>query len=222
MVFHDRFEAGRLLGERLASLRRDKAVLVLALPRGGVPVAYEVAKALAAPLDVLLVRKLGYPAQPELAMGAIASGGAVVLNQDAIDELDIPRQVIEQVAARELEQLRRREEIYRRDRPPVDVADRIVILVDDGLATGSTMRAAVGTLKRQRPRRLIIAVPVGARVTCAELSREADEVVCVECPPDFRAVGVWYRDFSPVADETVQRLLHDAAALQATPTAPQE
>lgn len=177
MVFGDRREAGRLLASKLTEYADRPDVLVLALPRGGVPVAYEVARALHAPLDVFLVRKLGLPGREELAMGAIASGGVLVLNEDLVRSLGIPRDVLQAVIAAEREELERRERIYRGGRPPPDVRGRTVILVDDGLATGSTMRAAVAALRRQVPARIVVAVPIGAPGTCAEFEREADEEV---------------------------------------------
>jgi predicted phosphoribosyltransferase len=208
MRFRDRKEAGCLLAERLAPDYRDKAgVFVLGLPRGGVPVADEVARALGAPLDVFIVRKLGAPFQEELAMGAIASGGVVVLNDMVVDSYGIPRSEIDEVAAREERELRRREETYRRGRAPLGVAGRIVILVDDGVATGSTMRAAVKALRAQKPRRLVVAVPVAPPSTCAALSEEADEVVCLETPSPFFGVGVWYADFAQTTDEEVVDIL---------------
>jgi predicted phosphoribosyltransferase len=214
MLFRDRTEAGQVLAERLAERRlanRDD-VLVLALPRGGVPVAFEVAQALHAPMDVFLVRKLGVPGREELAMGAIATGGVRVLNEDVVRYLEIPDDVIDQVAAEEVQELERREHLYRDDRPAPDVRGKIVILVDDGLATGSTMRAAVAALRQQGPARIIVAVPVGAPSTCAELGAEADEAVCAHMPEPFYAVGLWYGDFTQTTDEEVRDLLDRAAA----------
>jgi len=208
-VFRDRRHAGQILAERLARYRGRSDVLVLGLPRGGVPVAYEVAKALAAPLDVFVVRKLGVPGHEELAMGAVASGDLQVLNEDVIDSLEIPEEIIEAAARRQLEELKRQQEMYRGLRPPPNIDWQIVILVDDGLATGSSMRAAVAAIKRQRPKRLVVAVPVGATATCQELRDEVDEVVCAATPADFMAVGVWYEDFSPTSDEEVRYLLSD-------------
>ena len=169
--------------------------------------AYEVASALRAPLDVFVVRKLGVPGQEELAMGAIASGGVRVLNEDVMGVLRIPERVIDQVAAAELRELERRERAYRGSRPRLDLAGRTVILVDDGLATGSTMRAAALAVRRQRPARIVVAVPVAAAETCAEFSREVDEVVCARTPEPFRAVGWWYEDFGQTSDEEVRELL---------------
>jgi predicted phosphoribosyltransferase len=211
MRFHDRADAGRVLAGRLAAYADRPDVLVLALPRGGVPVGYEVARALRAPLDVFLVRKLGVPGREELAMGALASGGVRVLNEDVVRALGIPEEVLDGVTAAEEQELRRREQTYRGDRLQPDVAGRTVILVDDGLATGSTMRAAVAALRRLGPARIVVAVPVGAVDTCAELEAEADEVVCALTPEPFLAVGLWYEDFTQTSDEEVRELLDRAA-----------
>jgi putative phosphoribosyl transferase len=215
MIFADRREAGRYLAGKLTEYADRPDVLVLALPRGGVPVAYEVARALHAPLDVFLVRKLGVPGREELAMGAIATGGVLVLNEEVVRHLGIPREVLQAAIAAQQEELERRERIYRGDRPPPDVRGRTVILVDDGLATGSTMRAAVAALRRQGPARIVVAVPIGAPETCAEFDREADEVVCAMTPQPFYAVGLWYGDFSQTTDEEVRELLEKAAEGQA-------
>jgi putative phosphoribosyl transferase len=212
MLFQDRHDAGRQLAVRLLPYAGRDDVVVLALPRGGVPVGYEVARALGAPLDVFLVRKLGVPGHEELAMGAIASGGVRVLNQRVIDTLRITADVIEQVTTMELEELERREREYRDGRPPVDVAGRVAILVDDGLATGATMRAAIAALRRRSPGRIVVAVPVGAAETCSDLRQEADEAVCAAEPTDFYAVGLWYEDFSQTTDEEVRDLLARASA----------
>jgi predicted phosphoribosyltransferase len=211
MLFRNRLDAGRQLAEKLMKYADRPDVLVLALPRGGVPVAYEVARALHAPLDVFLVRKLGVPGHQELAMGAIGSGGVRVLNEDVVRTLRIPAQEIEAVAAGEQRELQRREREYRDDRPAPDVRDRTVILVDDGLATGSTMRAGVAALRRQHPARIVVAVPVGAAETCADFGGEADEVICGRTPEPFYAVGLWYGDFSQTSDEEVRDLLELAA-----------
>src|SRR5438445_1082003 len=189
--FRDRREAGRLLATKLAAYANRPDVIVLALPRGGVPVAYEVARALNAPLDIFLVRKLGVPGYEELAMGAIATGGVRVLNDQLVGGLHIPDYVVDEVAASEQRELMRRERLYRGDRPAPDVRGRTVILVDDGLATGSTMRAAVAALRQQHPARIVVAVPVGSVETCAELQDEADEAICAVTPEPFRAAGLW-------------------------------
>ncbi len=211
MQYRNRTEAGRLLAERLSAYAGRPDVLVLALPRGGVPVAYEVARSLHAPLDVFLVRKLGMPGHEELAMGAIASGGVRVVNQDVTEHWRIPERLIDAVAAREQRELERREQLYRGPRPPPDVTGRIVILVDDGLATGSTMRAAVAALRSQRPRRIVVAVPAAAPQTCDELRTEVDEIICALTPEPFYAVGLWYEDFTQISDERIRELLERAA-----------
>ena len=207
MRFHDRADAGRVLAARLASLAGRPDILVLALPRGGVPVAYEVARALGAPLDVFLVRKLGVPGQEELAMGALAGGGVRVLNDEVVRMLRVPPEVIEDVTAAEARELERRERAYRDDLPPPDVRGRTVVLVDDGLATGSTMRAAVVALRQAGPARLIVAVPVAAAATVEEFRDEGVEVVCVTTPEPFFAVGSWYDDFRQTSDGEVRELL---------------
>ena len=212
MLFRDRYDAGRQLAEHVMPYAGRPDVIVLALPRGGVPVGYEVARALAAPLDVFLVRKLGVPGREELAMGAIASGGVRVLNDEVVCVLRIPEEVIDAVAEEERRELERREQAYRDGRPPPDVRGRTVILVDDGLATGSTMRAAVEALRRLGPSRIVVAVPVGAPETCAMIAEVADEAVCAYEPEQFAAVGLWYQDFSQTTDEEVRELLARAAA----------
>jgi predicted phosphoribosyltransferase len=206
MQFQDRTHAGKLLAGKLERYRDNPDVIVLALPRGGVPVAFEVAKALNAPLDVFIVRKLGVPGHEEYAMGAIASGGVRVMNPD-VAGLQIPDSAVEAVAAREQKELQRRERLYRGDRPPLELAGRIVILVDDGLATGSTMRAAAIAVKQQKPARSVVAVPVAAPDTCEQFRAEVDEVVCAITPEPFRAVGLWYQDFTQTADDEVHALL---------------
>jgi len=198
-----------VLGERLAGLAGQPDLLVLGLPRGGVPVAWEVARRLGAPLDVFVVRKLGFPGHEELAMGAIASGGVRVLNPEVI-AYGVSRAQIEQVTEKERRELERREQLFRGDRPPMRVADSTVVLVDDGLATGSTMRAAVRALRQERAGRIIVAVPVAAPSVCAEMKAEADEVVCAATPEPFRAVGLWYDDFAQTSDAEVRELLDGA------------
>jgi predicted phosphoribosyltransferase len=211
MRFADRTEAGRKLAEQLLHYRDRPDVVVLALPRGGVPVAYEVATALNAPLDVFVVRKLGVPGQEELALGALASGGVRILNEQVINALKLRPDVIDRVTARESEELERREQVYRGDHPARPVHDWTVILVDDGLATGATMRAAVAALREREPARIIVAVPVAASQACEELRREADEVVCAYTPEPLRAIGLWYENFDQTPDEEVRDLLIRAA-----------
>jgi predicted phosphoribosyltransferase len=207
MIYRNRSEAGKHLATRLATYADRDDVLVLALPRGGVPVAYEVAKELGAPLDVFLVRKLGVPGHEELAMGAIATGGVRVLNDDVVDYLRISDEVIDAFTAIELEELERRERVYRGDRPEPDVSAKTVILIDDGLATGSTMRAAVSALRQLNPARIVVAVPVSAPETCDEYRMGVDEIICAAIPEPFYGVGKWYRDFSQTTDEEVSELL---------------
>lgn len=209
-IFQDRRDAGRKLAEKLSAYAGRPDVLVLALPRGGVPVAYEVARALDAPLDVFIVRKLGLPGHEELAIGAIASGGVRVLNEDIVRGLRIPQSVIDAVAERELRELERRERAYRGDRPPPEVRGRTVILIDDGLATGASMRAAVAALRAQNPAQIIVAVPTAAPETCAALEPEVDKVICATMPEPFYGVGRWYEDFSQTSDEEVRALLEEA------------
>jgi predicted phosphoribosyltransferase len=205
--FRDRHHAGRVLAEQLAAYADRPDVLVLALPRGGVPVAFEVARALHAPLDVLVVRKLGVPGREELAMGAIASGGVRVINEPVVRALGIPQREIDSIAAREERELERRNRLYRGDRPAQEVRGRTVILVDDGLATGSTMHAAIMALRPQQPARIVAAVPTAAPDTCEQLRAIADEAVCATTPDPLGAVGVWYQDFSQTTDEEVRELL---------------
>lgn len=206
MQFRDRKQAGQALAQKLDRYRDNPDVLVLALPRGGVPVAYEVARALHAPLDVFVIRKLGLPGHEEYAMGAIATGGVRVMNPDAMD-LPMSAAAIEAVVAREQQELERRERLYRGDRPPLTIANRVVILVDDGLATGSTMRAAAIAVKQQNPQRVVVAVPVAASATCEEFRAEVDDVVCVHTPFPFHAVGIWYANFDQTSDQEVHALL---------------
>lgn len=207
MQFRNRGEAGRQLAKRLSQYANRSDVLVLALPRGGVPVGFEVAKALHAPLDVFIVRKLGVPGQRELAMGAIASGGVRVLNGGVVETLGIPDVTIEAIAQGELCELERREHAYRGDRPPPAVQERTVILVDDGIATGSTMRAAIEALRQLEAARIVVATPTAALSTARQLRLEVDEFVAVMTPADFSAVGQWYEDFSETTDGEVHALL---------------
>jgi putative phosphoribosyl transferase len=208
--FRDRRDAGRKLAQKLSAYAGRPQALILALPRGGVPVAYEVARALTIPLDIFIVRKLGLPGREELAIGAIASGGIRVLNNDIIRMLSIPEEVINFVVKRELEELQRREKLYRGERPLPEIRDRTVILIDDGLATGASMRAAVAGLRAQHPARIVVAVPAAAPETCDAFQTEVDEVVCAITPEPFYGVGRWYEDFSQVNDEEVRILLEEA------------
>jgi predicted phosphoribosyltransferase len=205
--YRDRTHAGQVLAEALFEYAGHDDLVVLGLARGGVPVAAEVAAHLHAPFDAFLVRKLGAPGNPELAMGAIATGGVRVLNDVVVDGLRVGWDEIEATAAREAEELARRESVYREGRPPPDLAGKTVILVDDGLATGSSMRVAVAAVARQSPARVVVAVPVGARQTCDELAAIADEVVCPLTPSSFFAVGEWYDDFAPPSDDEIRKLL---------------
>lgn len=218
IFFADRREAGRLLARTLARYSGRPDVLVLALPRGGVPVGYEIAEAIGAPLDVLVVRKLGVPGQEELAIGAIASGGLRVLDREIVAALRLRPDQIEAVQKRETAELRRRERVFRGDRPPEDVAGRTVILVDDGVATGSTLKVAIATLRQRHPEAIVVAVPVGPRGTVAELRALADEVVCLGTPSPFQAVGQFYAAFDQTTDEEVRSLL--AAARPVAPALP--
>src|SRR5688572_5141578 len=208
--FRDRHDAGRHLAAALEEYAGRPDVLVLALPRGGVPVAYEVARVLGVPLDLMLVRKLGVPGQEELAMGAIASGGIRVISDDVVGALGIPERAIALAAANEQQELERRERAYGVERPSPDIAGKTVVLVDDGLATGATMRAAVTALRAQKPRKLVVAVPIAAAETCEALRRHVDAVVCALTPGAFLAVGQGYEDFSQVSDQEVRDLLHQA------------
>ena len=210
-AFVDRRDAGRVLASRLTKYASRDDVVVLALPRGGVPVAYEVASALGAPMDVFLVRKLGTPGHRELAMGAIASGGVRVINDDVVQWYGISASAIDRIAREEQGELERREREYRDDRPAPDLTNKIVIVIDDGLATGSTMRAAAHAVRAQRPARVVIAVPVGAPQTCSELAAIADEVICVNTPEPFSAVGQWYLNFDQTDDTEVRELLRKSA-----------
>lgn len=208
--FRDRRDAGKILAQDLLDYANRSDVIVLALPRGGVPVAYEVAKALNAPLDIFIVRKLGLPGREELAIGAIATGGVRVLNEDIVRALNIPEELINIVTQRERQELQRREHDYRGDRPAPDVHDRTVILIDDGLATGASMRAAVTGLRTKQPARIVIAVPTAAPETCDVFQFQVDEIVCAITPEPFYGVGLWYEDFSQVTDEEVRTLLEEA------------
>ena len=212
MIFRDRTEAGKYLATKLLSYKDRPDVLVLALPRGGVPVAFEVAQALRVPLDIFLVRKLGVPGHEELAMGAISTGGVRVLNEDIVDYLRIPEQVIDAVAAEELKELERRELAYRGNRAEPDVKGKTVILIDDGLATGSTIRAAAQALRQQQPARMVVAVPVSAPETCDEYRIGVDEIICAVTPEPFLGVGMWYLDFPQTTDDEVRDLLERARA----------
>jgi predicted phosphoribosyltransferase len=209
--FRDRRDAGRALAARLSGYTGRPDVVVLALPRGGVPVGYEVAQALGVLLDVFLVRKLGAPGAPELAMGAVATGGGRVLNEDIVAYLGIPRQMIEAVEREERHELERRAQLYRGDRPFPDVHGRTVILVDDGLATGASMRVAIAAVRALGPARVVVAVPIAAPEVCAAFERVADEVVCAHTPPFFQAVGQWYDNFDQTEDDEVRALLASAA-----------
>ena len=210
-VFENRAEAGRELAEKLDKYSGREDVIVLGLPRGGVPVAYEVAKRLRAPLDVFIVRKLGVPGFEELAAGAIASGGVRVLNEDVIRSIPYADEAIEAVTVKETAELERREHIYREGRPPPELRDRIVIPVDDGLATGATMRAAVKALRERGVAKIVVAVPVAPPDTCHEIEQLADETICLSTPPFFQAVGQYYEDFSQTTDDEVRDLLTSAA-----------
>jgi predicted phosphoribosyltransferase len=220
-MFADRIDAGQRLGASLREFVEQECsgdeTVVLALPRGGVPVGYQVAKALGSSLDVFVVRKLGAPQQPELAMGAIASGGVRVINDEVVRALHITPEQLAETAERESRELERREHAYRGDRAPLDVRGKCVLLVDDGVATGYTMRAAVSALRQRGPKKIIIAVPVAAQDTCQDLKRHADAVVCLMTPYDFAAVGQWYRHFDQTNDEEVRLLLERSAEANRSP-----
>jgi putative phosphoribosyl transferase len=221
MSFKNRNVAGQVLAGKLAAYANSVDVVVLALPRGGVPVAFEIAKALNVPLDVFLVRKLGVPDQRELAMGAIASGGVRVLNHEIVQALGLSDATIDTVATKEQQELERRESLYRGNRPFPVVRDRVVILVDDGIATGATMRAAAKALRQQQPAQIVVAVPIAAPESCRELAAEVDEIISVETPQPFYSVGCWYEDFPQTTDEEVRDLLNDLkqhSAFKALPT----
>lgn len=211
MFFRDRRDAGRRLAMKLAGYRGKKHILVLALPRGGVPVGYEIARSLNAYLDCFIVRKIGAPGNPELAIGAIASGGTRILNEPLIKQLDIPRNFIDKVTQYEAVELERRETLFRRGREFLRIENKTIIVVDDGLATGASMSAAVIAIKNQRPKHLIVAVPVASPETLSEIGKRVDQTVCLQTPDPFWSVGSWYADFTQTADQEVQFLLDDAA-----------
>ncbi len=216
-LFRNRIEAGRLLAEKLIRYRNRSDALVLGLPRGGVPVAYEVARRLSLPLDVFIVRKLGVPGFRELAMGAIASGGVRVVNEDVVRQIPEAEKILASVAAEEMREIERRENSYRAGRPALEVKNRTAILVDDGLATGATMRAAAEAVRRRGARRIVVAVPVGSPETCREFEDEVDETICATAPESFQAVGPYYADFTQTRDEEVRALLGVARDFEATP-----
>jgi len=212
-IFRDRVDAGKTLANRIARYIQEPAALVLALPRGGVPVGFEVARKLRAELDIFLVRKLGFPGQQELAVGAIASGGIRVLNEALIADLRVPPTIVDEITSREENELKRREELYRQGRPARPAGNRTVILIDDGLATGASMKAAAQALRAQAPQRIIAAVPVAAEETCNEFRTSVDDIVCAYTPAPFLAVGIWYEDFAQITDDDVRRLLLEADQL---------
>jgi putative phosphoribosyl transferase len=214
-LFKDRVDAGKKLAKELSKYANRSDVLILALPRGGVPVAFEVAKELNVRMDVFIVRKLGVPGNEELAMGAISSENIRVLNEDVVRSFQIPERVINMVSENELKELERRERAYRGDRPKPEISDSTVILIDDGLATGATMRAAATAIKTKNPAKIVVAVPTGARDTCELFGKEVDEVICVATPEPFYGVGAWYGNFSQTTDEEVCELLDKARALPA-------
>lgn len=206
-TLQNRTQAGQLLAKKLTAYANRSDLLVLGLPRGGVPVAFEIATALNAPLDICVVRKLGVPGHEELAMGAIAMGGVMVLNEEVVKGAKIAQPIIERVAAREKRELARRDRLYRGNRPLPELKDRTVILVDDGIATGSTLQAAIAIVKQQQPKKIVVAVPVAPEPTCNQLKEEVDDVVCLIMPDPLRAIGLWYDDFLPTSDAQVQDLL---------------
>jgi putative phosphoribosyl transferase len=209
-IFRDRVDAGKTLAKRIARCIRDPEPLVLALPRGGVPVGFEVARKLRAELDIFLVRKLGFPGQEELAIGAIASGGIRVLNEALVADLRLSPTAVDEITNREERELNRREDLYRRGRPASPVGNRTLILVDDGLATGASMKAAAQALRTQVPKRIVVAVPVAAEETCSEFRTSVDEIICAYTPAPFLSVGIWYQDFAQITDDDVRRLLREA------------
>jgi len=210
-LFTDRRDAGRKLAKKLAAYANRSDVLVLALPRGGVPVAYEVALALHAPLDIFIVRKLGLPGHEELAMGAIATGGALVINQDVVRTFNVPQGLIEAVAKKELKELERRERVFRGDRPMREIRGKTVVLIDDGLATGASMHAAILGIRSKQPARIVAAVPTAALETCEAFKQKVDEMICATTPEPFYGVSRWYEEFSQTSDEEVQSLLEEAS-----------
>lgn len=207
MIFRDRVDAGKQLAKALQRYKGQKDGVVLALPRGGVPIGYEIAKELGLPLEVFIVRKLGVPGQEELAMGAIASGGVRVMNESIVNTIRIPRWMIDEVLQREMQELERRQRQYSGTSKPIDLEGKIVILVDDGLATGSTMKAAIKAVEKQNPAKLVVAVPVSALSTCREIGGTVDDIVCLKTPVDFHSVGGWYENFEQTTDQQVQELL---------------
>lgn len=212
-IYKNRAEAGKQLTEKLSHYANQPDVLVLGLPRGGVPVAYQIANALNVPMDVFMVRKLGLPGQEELAMGAVASGGIRVLNEEVVNKLNIPDDIISTATSREREELRRREQAYRDDRPAPHIANQTVILVDDGLATGTTMQAAIKAVKSQQPAKVVVAVPTAAPQTCRAIEREVDEIHCLSTPEPFLGVGNWYEEFPQVSDAAVREILKEEPEL---------
>ncbi|MEA5594045.1 phosphoribosyltransferase [Rivularia sp. UHCC 0363] len=213
ITFRNRTEAGQLLAQKLKAYTNCSDVIVLALPRGGVPVGFEIAKALNVPFDVCVVRKLGVPHHPELAMGAIAANGVRVLNYDILNEWNISDRIIDKVSAKELQELQRREYSYRENRPPLNVRNRTVILVDDGIATGSTIRAVIALMRQQKPKEIIVAVPVAPCSVCKELQAEVDKLVCLKIPEPFHAVGLWYENFSQTSDDQVHQILKKSTTI---------
>ncbi|HAC62512.1 MAG TPA: phosphoribosyl transferase [Cyanothece sp. UBA12306] len=210
IIFYNRTKAGQYLAEKLAIYSNRPDVLILALPRGGVPVAFEIAKKLNLPLDICLVRKLGVPKRKELAMGAIASGGVRLINQEVVDWLKISPEIIEEVAAEEQRELERRDRAYRGNKPLPLIKNQTIILVDDGIATGSTIKAAIAALKQQQPNKIIVAVPVASDVVCRELAKEVDQVICLSIPEPLNSISIWYEDFSQTTDDEVRYLLAKA------------
>ena len=213
-IFRNRSEAGKLLAGELTAYANSSEVLVLGLPRGGVPVAFEVAKALCAPLDICLVRKLGVPGHKELAMGAIATGDVIFINKDVVQWLGISQEAIEKVIAAERRELQRRERVYRPHQLAANVQGKTIILIDDGIATGSTIRAALTTLRQQQPQKIVVAIPVAPPDICHSLKAEVDELVCLLTPESLCAIGLWYEDFAQTTDEQVRQLLAAGYELQ--------